>query len=159
MANDCGLTFSNMVRRALELYLHLARLRSLCKLAHGELRELLLSSLPTEISEPTVSVISRVEPPAERIERTSAHHHIAFLNQEEHDFQGFRVTICRHKYTLRRYFSANDYGNAASALAAAIAVRDYTLEQLEEVKNNPGAIAALFARAKIMPIPTQRAEV
>ncbi len=80
-------------------------------------------------NEATLAIISRAEPPIKR--DAAIHHHIAFLNRDDHDYHGFRVTITRHKHTFRRYFSPDEHGSEAAALAAAMAARDEVLAQLE----------------------------
>ncbi len=96
-----------------------------------------------------MAVISRVEQSIKR--DASIHHHIAFLNREDHDFHGFRFAISRQKLPFQRYFSPNEYGSEAAALAAAISVCDYVLEQLELY---PDKLLQIYAHAKLMNLPS-----
>ncbi len=116
--------------------------------------EQLFTHLPVEDERENLAVISRMEPPIKR--ESAIHHHIAFLNREEHNYHGFRFAISRRKHTFQRYFSPNDYGSAAAALAAAIIVRDYVLEQLEL---SPDKLQQIYSYATLMEQPSSHLAV
>ncbi len=54
-------------------------------------------------------------------------------------FQGWRVTLCRKHVHFTRYFSDKQYGGEEAALAAALAVRNHLLEQLQLHPDDPSA--------------------
>ena len=111
-----NLSISDMARQALVLFMQQA---NSCERS---------DNVVGGSNEATLAVIYRSKPPIKR--DAVIHHHIAFLNRDEHDYKGFRFRISRQKNILQRYFSANNYGSESAALTAALTVRDYVEEQL-----------------------------
>ncbi len=69
--------------------------------------------------------------------KLTPYRNITRFTYEFTSFLGWRVAVCRKQKNFIRYFSDRQYGGKEAALAAALAVRDLLLKELDAHPDDP----------------------